>query len=182
MTRSPLLGAYVLETQPIVDERGSFARTWCREEFRALGLNTMVEQCSTSFNRTRGTLRGMHFQAIPHEEVKLVRCTRGAVYDVILDLRKDSATFGRWFAVELTADNGKMLYIPCGFAHGFQTLDDQSEVFYQISEKYHPEAARGVRWNDPVLGIKWPISNPNLSERDRDFPDFSIHLEGLSAR
>jgi dTDP-4-dehydrorhamnose 3,5-epimerase len=180
-TQSPLPGAYVVEIEPIEDERGSFARTWCRREFRTLGLNTLVEQTGTSLNLRKGTLRGMHYQAVPHEEVKLVRCTRGAIYDVIVDLRIDSPSFCRWFAQELTPDNGKMLYVPGGFAHGFQTLVDQSEVSYQISEAYRPELARGVRWNDPVFRIEWPISDPILSERDGNFPDFSVNFERLPA-
>jgi dTDP-4-dehydrorhamnose 3,5-epimerase len=180
-TESPLSGAYVVETEPVGDTRGFFARVWCADEFRAFGLNTVIEQSSISFNRKTGTLRGMHYQAAPKEEVKLVRCTRGAIYDVILDLRAGSPTFGRWFAVELTADNGKTVYVPTGFAHGFQTLVDQSEVFYQISEKYRPEMARGVRWNDPAFQIEWPVRDPILSVRDRDFPDFSATLEQLPA-
>lgn len=180
-THSPLPGAYVVDIEPMGDERGFFARMWCREEFQALGLSTVVEQSSISFNRKKGTLRGMHYQAAPHEEVKLVRCTRGAIYDVILDLRKESLAFCRWFAVELTAENGKMVYVPAGFAHGFQTLADQSEVFYQISEVYRPEMARGVRWNDPAFQIEWPIANPILSARDRSYPDFAANLERLPA-
>jgi dTDP-4-dehydrorhamnose 3,5-epimerase len=174
-----LSGAYVVEMDPVADERGFFARLWCRKEFQVLGLSTAVEQTSISFNRKKGTLRGMHYQAAPREEVKLVRCTRGAIYDVILDLRTDSPTPCRWFAAELTADNGKMMYVPAGFAHGFQTLADQSEVFYQISEAYCPEMARGVRWNDPAFQIIWPIPNPILSMRDRGYPDFSAKLEQL---
>jgi dTDP-4-dehydrorhamnose 3,5-epimerase len=178
---STLRGAYVIEIEPISDERGFFARTWCREEFQALGLSTHVEQNSISFNRKKGTLRGLHYQEAPNEEVKLVRCTRGAIYDVILDLRTDSTTFCRWFAVELSADNGKMLYVPTGFAHGFQTLTDKSEVFYQISEQYRPQMARGVRWNDPAFQIEWPIPNPILSVRDRGFLDFHASLEQIPA-
>jgi dTDP-4-dehydrorhamnose 3,5-epimerase len=180
-TESPLSGAYTVETEPIEDTRGFFARVWCADEFRALSLNTIIEQGSISFNRKKGTLRGMHYQTTPKEEVKLVRCTRGAIYDVILDLRTGSPTFGRWFATELTAENGKMMYVPIGFAHGFQTLVDQSEVFYQISEKYHPGMARGVRWNDPRFQIEWPLRDPILSVRDRDFPDFSLTLDRLAA-
>jgi dTDP-4-dehydrorhamnose 3,5-epimerase len=173
----PLPGAYIVEIEPIADERGFFARSWCRDEFRAAGLNSNVEQNSISFNRKRGTLRGVHYQAAPHEEVKLVRCTRGAIWDVVLDLRADSCTFRRWFAVELTADNGRMVYVPAGFAHGFQTLADEAEVFYQISEAYHPKLTRGVRWNDPAFQIEWPLPNPILSARDRDFLDFEACAE-----
>ncbi len=160
--------------EPRRDERGFFARTWCREEFAAHGLNPNLVQCSISFNAKRGTLRGMHYQAMPHQEAKLVRCTRGAIYDVVLDLRPGSPTFGQWHAAELTADNRQMVYIPEGVAHGLQTLSDDTEVFYQISEFYHPESSRGVRWNDPAFGITWPISEPILSERDRGHSNFSV--------
>jgi dTDP-4-dehydrorhamnose 3,5-epimerase len=180
-TESSLPGAYVVDIEPIEDDRGFFARTWCREEFQAFGLSGVVKQNSISFNRKRGTLRGMHYQAAPHEEVKLVRCTRGAIHDVILDLRVESPTFCRSFAVELSADNGRMVYVPAGFAHGFQALADQSEVFYQISEPYRPGMGRGVRWNDPVFQIEWPIPNPILSARDRSFPDFSVSLDQVPA-
>jgi dTDP-4-dehydrorhamnose 3,5-epimerase len=170
-----------VETEPVGDERGSFSRIWCRREFRAVGLNTDFEQCSVSFNRKRGTLRGMHYQAPPDEEAKLIRCSRGAIYDVILDLRADSSSYCRWFAVELTAENGKMIYAPAGLAHGFQVLTDRTEVYYQISKAYRPEMARGVRWNDPVFQIEWPIPDPVLSTRDRDFPDFSASVQRVSA-
>ncbi|MBD0370381.1 MAG: dTDP-4-dehydrorhamnose 3,5-epimerase [Pyrinomonadaceae bacterium] len=172
-TETPLKGAYVLEMEPHRDERGYFARTWCREELEAHGLNSRLEQCSTSFNIRRGTLRGMHYQAEPYAEAKLVRCTRGALYDVIVDLRADSPTFKKWFAVELTASNLLMLYVPEGFAHGFQTLADETEVSYQISEVYRPEYARGVRWNDPAFEIRWPVEERLMSERDRSFQDFT---------
>lgn len=170
-----------MEREPIADDRGYFARLWCRKEFQGLALSIDIDQCSVSFNRKKGTLRGMHYQAAPHEEVKLVRCTRGAIHDVILDLRADSPTYCRWFAAELTADNGKMIYAPAGFAHGFQALADQSEVFYQISKAYRPEMARGVRWNDPAFQIEWPIPNPILSARDRGIPDFFVSLEQIPA-
>lgn len=173
----PLAGAHVVEMEPVADERGFFARFWSRDEFRAAGLISNVEQSSISFNRKRGTLRGMHYQAAPHEEVKLVRCTRGAIWDVLLDLRTGSSTFCRWIAVELTADNGKMVYVPAGFAHGFQSLTDEAEVQYQISEAYHAELTRGVRWNDPAFRIEWPLPNPILSARDREFPDFDAYAE-----
>lgn len=149
------------------DLRGFFARTWCAKEFASAGLNSKLVQCSISFNEKRGTLRGLHYQAAPHAEDKLVRCTRGAIYDVIVDLRPDSATYRRWHAEELTADNRRMLYVPLGVAHGFQTLTDHAEVFYQMSEFYHPDLARGVRWNDPILGIPWPVPNPIISDRDQ---------------
>ncbi|HZP83020.1 MAG TPA: dTDP-4-dehydrorhamnose 3,5-epimerase [Chthonomonadaceae bacterium] len=171
-TATKIKGAYILDIEPREDERGFFARTWCREEFAAHGLNTSLVQCNLSFNTRKGTLRGMHYQAAPHAEAKLVRCTLGALYDVVLDLRPDSATFCQWVAVELTATNRRMLYIPEGCAHGFQTLEDATEVFYQMSEFYHPESARGVRWNDPAFGIAWPPGERIISARDQEYGDF----------
>jgi dTDP-4-dehydrorhamnose 3,5-epimerase len=174
-----LPGAFVVEVESVMDSRGLFARTWCQREFEAHGLNPCVRQCNTSFNEKRGTLRGMHYQAAPHAEVRLVRCSRGAVYDVIIDLRSDSPTFCRWVALELTADNRRSVYVPEGFAHGFQTLVDGSEVFYQMSEFFAPDNARGVRWDDPAFGIDWPsVDIRILSERDRGYPDFerSSHI------
>ena len=169
-----LKGAFIIEPERLEDERGLFARTFCKEEFKAHGLNSRVVQCNISFNKKKGTLRGMHYQVAPHEEAKLVRCTRGAIYDVIVDLRPDSPTFKQWVAVELTADNHRMLYIPEGFAHGFQTLEDNTEVFYQMSESYHPESARGIRWDDPMFGIKWPnVRHRIVSEIDQSYADFS---------
>lgn len=165
-------GAIVIDVEARPDPRGLFARTFCRDEFRAHGLCTEFVQCNTAWNARRGTLRGMHYQAAPRGEIKLVRCTRGAVFDVIIDLRPDSPTFRRWAGVELSADNRRALYIPDGFAHGLQTLTDDTEVFYQMSEVYVPELARGVRWNDPAFGIDWPIDPPVLSERDAACPDF----------
>jgi dTDP-4-dehydrorhamnose 3,5-epimerase len=173
-TRLP--GALVIELERREDERGFFARTWCQQEFSAHGLSTRLAQCNLSSNRRRGTLRGMHFQQPPYAEVKLVRCTRGVVYDVMLDLRRASPTFTQWEAVELSAETGRMVYLPEGFAHGFQTLTDDSEVFYQISEFYHPEAAGGVRWDDPAFAIKWPLPDPILSDRDRNYPDFKAEV------
>jgi len=180
-TACPLAGAYTIDSEPIRDERGFFARVWCREEFHNVGLTTLVEQSSVSFNQKRGTLRGLHYQAAPKEEVKLVRCTRGAMYDVILDLRPRSPTFRRWFATELNDENGRMIYVPAGFAHGFQTLSDGTEVLYQISERYHPNLAKGVRWDDPFFAIAWPNLNPILSERDRNFPDYVVSVAGITA-
>ena len=165
-------GVLLVEIVAHEDDRGFFARTWCREEFRTHGLNPRLEQCSVSFNRARGTLRGMHYQVAPYEEAKLVRCTAGAIYDVVIDLRRASPTFGRWTAAELTALNRRMLYVPEGCAHGFLTLEDATEVFYQISEVYRPEASRGVRWDDPAFSIKWPADVCTMSERDRQYPDF----------
>ncbi len=151
------------------DNRGFFARTWCQEEFAALGLNLNIAQCSISHNERKGSLRGMHFQVEPHREAKLVRCTSGAIYDVLLDLRRDSPAYGQWFATELSAFNRAMLYIPEGVAHGFQTLEDDTEVFYQISEVHHAESARGVRWDDPAFRIEWPQPDPIMSDKDKSY-------------
>lgn len=167
-----LKGAFIVEPEILEDERGFFARTWCRKEFEQHGLNPNLVQCNISFNRNKGTLRGMHYQTSPFEETKLVRCTMGAIYDVIIDLRPISKTFKRWIAVELTAENRKMIYIPQGFAHGFQTLENDTEVFYQMSEFYAPEYARGVRWDDPKLNIQWPDDVRIISVKDRNFQDF----------
>ena len=168
----PLKGAWLIEPEPVKDERGLFARVYCRDELAAHGLDPALAQSSVSWNARRGTLRGMHYQVAPHAEVKLIRCTSGAIYDVVVDLRPGSPTFRRWTAAELTAENRLMLYVPQGFAHGFQTLRDGTEVLYQISEFHHPESARGVRWNDPAFGIEWPMSDPLLSARDREWPPF----------
>lgn len=167
-----LESVFILEIEPHEDERGFFARSFCRDEFQARGLNADIAQCSISFNQRRGTLRGVHYQAAPFAEAKLVRCTAGAIYDLIVDLRPDSATYKQWLAVELTAANRQTLYVPEHFAHGFQSLADETEVFYQISETYHPEASRGIRWNDPSFGFRWPLEELVISERDRNFPDF----------
>jgi dTDP-4-dehydrorhamnose 3,5-epimerase len=172
-TPTSLAGAYFVDIDPRVDHRGFFARTWCRREFDAQGLDGRLVQCSLSFNERRGTLRGMHWQAAPHAEVKLVRCLRGAIYDVIIDLRPGSATFLEHIAVSLTADNRRALYVPEGVAHGFVTLADATEVSYQMSEFYTPEAACGARWNDPAFGIAWPIADPIVHERDASYPDFT---------
>ena len=169
-TPTPLEGLFTIDPERIVDERGFFARTWSRGEFEARGLDPAVAQCNVAFNLKKGTLRGMHYQVPPHTEAKLVRCTRGAIYDVTLDIRPGSATFGHWLAFELTADNLRMVYIPEGLAHGYQTLEDGSEVFYQMSELYHPGSARGVRWDDPAFEIRWPLPPGTMSERDRSFP------------
>jgi dTDP-4-dehydrorhamnose 3,5-epimerase len=171
-TSTPLAGALVIEPERLEDDRGWFARTWCQREFAARGLETRIAQCSISVNKRKGTLRGLHYQALPLAETKLVRCTRGALHDVILDLRQESPTYLQHFAVVLTPENHKSLYVSAGFAHGFQTLADDTEVFYQISEFYSPEHARGVRWNDPAFGIIWPEDDRTISERDRTYPDF----------
>jgi dTDP-4-dehydrorhamnose 3,5-epimerase len=169
-----LPGAYIIDPERIEDDRGFFARGWCEREFAAKELNTRLSQCNISFNHRRGTTRGMHFQRAPHAEVKLVRCTMGSVYDAIVDVRPDSPTYGRWLGVELSAENRRMLYIPEGFAHGYQTLEDNSEVFYQVSMDHHPESADGFRWNDPQFRIDWPLTEQlTLSSRDATWPDFA---------
>ena len=169
---TPLKGAFIIEPERLEDDRGFFARTWCKREFEAHGLNPNMVQCNVSFNRVRGTLRGMHYQAPPFEEAKLVRCTMGAIYDVLIDLRRGSLTFKQYFAVEISSRNFLMAYIPEGFAHGFLTLENNTEVFYQMSEFYAPDHARGVRWYDPTFGIEWPAEVKVISERDRTYPDF----------
>ena len=168
-----LKGAYIIELEKYRDIRGFFARTFCQHEFEVHGLNIRMAQCSTSFNERKGTLRGLHYQAPPHAEVRLVRCTRGAIFDVIVDLRPGSPTLKQWVASELSAENHRMVYIPEGFAHGFQTLEDDSEVFYQMSEFYQPECARGLKWNDPALAIAWPdVEMRIICERDLNLGEF----------
>jgi dTDP-4-dehydrorhamnose 3,5-epimerase len=173
ITPTPIGGAFVLDIEPRADDRGLFARTMCQDEFARAGLPARFVQMNTSVNRHRNTLRGLHFQAAPHAEGKVVRCTHGAVFDVLVDLRRDSPTLGQWFGVELTRDNRRALYVPPDCAHGFQTLSDDAEVLYLMSEMYHPELARGVRWNDPAFGIRWPLSDPMLNDRDASYPDFT---------
>ncbi len=195
-----LKGAFIIELEPIEDNRGFFARSFCQEEFRLHGLNTNIVQCNISFNKKKGTLRGMHYQAAPYEEEKLVTCIKGAIYDVIIDLRPDSDTYCQWIAVELTAYRSQLpadssqliahgadlsanclpltahynlLYVPKGFANGFLTLEDHTEIFYQMSEFYAPGYGRGIRWNDPVFGIKWPEEVKVISNQDKNYPDFS---------
>lgn len=167
-----LKGVFEIHVEPKCDERGFFARSWCQQEFELNGLNPKLVQCSISFNTRKGTLRGIHYQAVPYPETKLVRCTSGAIYDVVVDLRPESTTYKRWIGVTLTATNRQMLYVPEGCAHGFLTLDDETEVFYQMSEFYHPDLARGVRWNDPTFGIAWLAEVSQISERDRTYPNF----------
>jgi dTDP-4-dehydrorhamnose 3,5-epimerase len=169
-----LPGVFIIEPERREDRRGFFARTWSQEEFAAHGLNPHLVQSSVSLSVLRGTLRGMHYQVPPHAEAKLIRCTRGAIWDVALDLRPGSPTFRRHVAAELTAENHLALYIPEGVAHGFQTLDDNTEVFYQMTAAYAPEAARGVRFDDPAFGIPWPIPEPILLERDRTYPSVGM--------
>jgi dTDP-4-dehydrorhamnose 3,5-epimerase len=171
--RTALPGVLIISPEIHEDHRGFFARLWCEREFAAHGVTDRWVQRSVSYNKTKGTLRGMHYQRAPHQEAKLVRCARGAIYDVILDLRPDSPGFKRHVAVELSASNRKTVYIPEGCAHGFQTLEDDVEVLYDISAFYAPEHAAGVRWDDPAFGISWPDPNPIMSERDRRFPDFA---------
>jgi dTDP-4-dehydrorhamnose 3,5-epimerase len=168
---TPLPGAWVIELDPLGDQRGWFARTFDAHEFEARGLNPAIVQCNVSFNARGGTLRGMHYQAEPHGESKLVRCTRGTIFDVALDLRVDSPTFSRWHGVELSAENRLAFYIPAGLAHGFQTLTDDCEVAYQMGYRHVPEAARGVRFDDPAFAIQWPAPLTVISEKDRSYPD-----------
>lgn len=169
---SKLRGVFEIEIERHVDERGFFARTWCKKEFEEHGLDSRVAQSSISFNARRGTLRGVHYQAAPNAETKIVRCTQGSLYDVVLDLRADSPTFKEWISVILSAEQRNMIYIPEGCAHGFLTLADNTEVLYQMTEFFAPESARGVRWNDPAFGIVWPEKVEVISERDRMYPDF----------
>lgn len=172
-TETPLKGAYLIDLEKRGDERGFFARVFCEKEFAALNLATHFKQVNSSLSAQRGTLRGMHYQLAPRSETKVVRCIRGALYDIALDLRKDSPTFGQSFAAELTADNRRMFYIPGGFAHGFITLADNTEVLYFVDEAYSPEHERGVRWNDPKFRLAWPLEPAVLSDRDRNHPDFN---------
>jgi len=171
-SETKLQGAFIIDPEKLEDDRGFFARSWCQREASAYGLHPQWVQCNVSFNRKKGTLRGMHYQCAPSEEAKLVRCTRGAIYDAIIDLRPASSTYRQWLGVELTAENRRMLYIPEGFAHGFLTLDDNTEIFYQMSEFYAPACARGVRWNDPAFGVQWPMEASVISDKDRSYPDF----------
>jgi len=165
-----LPGLWVIELDRREDERGFLARTFCEQEFGARGLNTRWPQCNLTLTRRRGTIRGLHFQAEPKPEIKLVRCVAGAVFDVAVDVRRGSPTFGRWAAFELSAENQRALYIPAGFAHGFQCLTDNCQLYYHMSEFYVPELARGIRWDDPQVGIQWPLAEAELSARDRALP------------
>jgi dTDP-4-dehydrorhamnose 3,5-epimerase len=167
-----IAGVFEIRLEPKVDERGFFARSWCQKEFESHGLNPKLVQCNISFNTRKGTLRGMHYQVAPYPEVKVVRCTRGSIYDVVVDLRPQSRTFKCWISAVLTAENRNAIYVPEGCAHGFLTLEDQSEVFYQMSEIHNQESARGVRWNDPVFQIAWPARMEVISEHDRSYPNF----------
>lgn len=168
-----LKGAFIIEMELIRDSRGFFARAWCQKEFEEHGLKPYIAQANITLSREKGTLRGMHCQAAPYQEVKVVRCIKGAVFDVIIDLRPDSPTYREWFGIELTESNCKMLYVPEDFAHGYQTLEQNTEVFYQVSQCYFPESERGMRWNDPQFGIRWPLTeNLVISEKDKKWPDF----------
>jgi len=186
-TENKLKGSYIIELEKHIDDRGFFARSWCQKEFEEHGLNPRLVQCNISFNSKKGTLRGMHYQAAPYEEAKLIRCVRGSIYDVIVDIRADSATYCQWIGIELSSPrfhlpsstsllpaDYRMLYVPEGFAHGFITLEDDTEVFYQMSEFYAAESARGVRWNDPVFNIQWPSEVKVISDRDMTYPNFSL--------
>jgi dTDP-4-dehydrorhamnose 3,5-epimerase len=165
-TETKLKGSFIIELEKYEDARGFFARSWDQKQFEENGLNSKLVQCNISFNKKKGTLRGMHYQIAPHQEAKLVRCTKGRIFDVIIDLRQNSSTFKEWFGVELNSENHKMLYVPEGFAHGFQTLANNSEVFYQVTEIYAPDCARGILWNDPVFKISWPLQPLVISQQD----------------
>ena len=171
-TETKLAGAFLIEPERNNDVRGFFARNWSEKEFAEQGLVSRFVEANISFSHKTGTLRGMHYQEAPYGQVKLVRCTSGAIYDVIVDLRSDSPTFKQWTAVELTAQNHLTLYVPLGFAHGFQTLADDSEVTYQVSSVYHPESSSGIRWNDPAIGISWPDGERVIIARDQEYRDF----------
>jgi dTDP-4-dehydrorhamnose 3,5-epimerase len=171
ITNTRLKDAFIIELERHLDQRGFFARTFCEREFESHGLNPKLVQCSISFNTRKGTLRGLHYQAVPHAEAKLVRCTKGAIYDVVVDLRPHSSTFKEWIAVVLTGEKRNMVYVPEGCAHGFLTLEDKSEVFYQMSQFYDAESSRGVRWDDPAFQITWPGKVQVISERDRTYPN-----------
>ncbi|MHC4488048.1 MAG: dTDP-4-dehydrorhamnose 3,5-epimerase [Planctomycetota bacterium] len=166
-------GAFTIEIEKITDNRGFFARKWCKKEFETKGLNTHFVQANMSYNKKNGTIRGMHYQVAPCEEVKIIRCTKGAIYDVIIDLRLHSSTYKKWIGVELTEDNYRMLYVPEGFAHGFQTLTDDTQVFYQVSQYYSPECEKGVRWDDPAFKIEWPETKERIiSDKDQMWSDY----------
>ena len=172
--QTKLSGAFIIEPEKLEDDRGFFARSWCRREFEAHGLNPRLVQCDISLSKKKGTLRGMHYQLSPFEEAKLVRCTRGSIYDVIIDLRPESPTFKQHIGLVLTGENHKMLYVPEGFAHGFLTVEENTEVFYQMSEFYSADHARGIRWDDPAFGISWPLGPTTMSDKDRNCADFTL--------
>ena len=171
-TETKLKGAFIVEIEKLADNRGFFARSWCQKEFEDIGLTPRVVQANVSYNRKKGTLRGMHYQIAPYQETKLIRCTLGAIYDVIIDLRLGSPTYKRWTGVELTADNYTMFYVPEDFAHGFQTLTDETEITYQVSQFYTPGSEKGIRFDDPSFDIQWPLEVTMISDKDRTWPDF----------
>ena len=173
-TETELKGAYIIEIEKLKDHRGFFARSWCQNEFKDHGLRSVWSQANVSYNKKMGTLRGMHYQLSPYEETKLVRCTRGGIYDVIIDLRPASPTYTQWIGVELTAESYKMLYVPENFAHGFITLEDDTEVTYQVSQFYTPGSERGIRWDDPAFSIDWPIEVQVISDKDKSWPDYTL--------
>ena len=174
-TETKLKGAYIIELELIEDNRGFFCRSFCINEFNEYDLNIKIVQCNISYNKQKGTIRGMHFQIPPYQEGKLVQCTKGAIYDVIIDLRPDSSTYKEWFSIELNSNTYQLLYIPEGFAHGFQTLEDNTEVFYQMNQFYHPESSSGVRWDDSAFGVEWPLENPIISEKDMSYQLYKLN-------
>jgi dTDP-4-dehydrorhamnose 3,5-epimerase len=171
-SETKFLGVYIIEIEKYEDERGFFARTWDKNQIKEMGLDDNIIQSSMSYNRKKGTIRGMHYQIKPFEETKLVRCTKGKIFDVIIDLRKDSKTFKKWISIELSENNHRTLYIPKGFAHGFQTLEDNTEIIYDISQTYNPEYSKGIKWNDKIIGIKWPLEVTMISKKDSMNPYF----------
>jgi dTDP-4-dehydrorhamnose 3,5-epimerase len=179
--KTPLAGAYTIELEKRGDDRGFFARFFCEKEFAAAGLETRFVQINNSLTGAKGTLRGLHYQRPPAAEVKVVRAVRGGIWDLIVDLRPDSPTFRQWFGAELNADNRRVMYVPRGFGHGFVTLTDDAEAFYLVSAAYSPEAERGLRWNDPAIGVEWPIEPRETSEKDRNWPDLDTKFHGLDA-
>ena len=174
-TETKLKGAFIVEVKKLEDERGFFGRAWCQNEFEEHGLASVIRQINTSYTKKKGTIRGMHYQIDPYREAKFIRCTRGRIYDVIIDLRKDSPTFMEWTGHELTADNYKMLFVPGNFAHGFVTLEDHSEIYYTVSEFYTPGSERGIRYDDPAFDIKWPIEVEVVSDKDKNHPPFNLN-------
>ncbi len=173
-SETKIKGAFIIDPELITDERGFFARSFCKEELQKQGLETDIVQCNISYNKKKGTLRGMHYQVPPFEEAKIVSCTKGSIYDVVVDLRRDSPTFKKWVAAELSEKNFKMVYIPRGCAHGFQTLDNNSIVYYQMTEYFHPECARGLPWDNLSIGIVWPVPDMIMSEKDKNYKDFEV--------
>ena len=180
ITETKLKGSFIIEPEKLIDERGFFARTWDKKIFEELGLNPKIIQCNISFNKVKGTIRGMHYQVAPYEEAKLVRCTKGKALEVMVDLRSHSSTYKQWLGVELSDENYKMIYVPEGFALGFQVLEDNTELFYQMSQAYMPEFGRGIRWNDPTINISWPLKPTVMSEKDSSLPLFTEQFGEIS--